>query len=123
MSRPAFAAFNASKGAQAAMARELENYDSHAGHGEAGSVADFINLADTKFKSDGGVLALVLPFTFACGASWQKARSLLKKKYRGVHIFAIADEKVAICPFSDSTELLSVLRLERSGPQGKSSIM
>ena len=107
--RPAFAAFNTSRGEQAAMARELKNYDSNAGHGGAGPASNFIDLADTRIKSDGGVLALVLPFTFACGASWQKARSLLKKKYRDVHIFAIAHEKVAIRSFSDSTGIAECL--------------
>lgn len=48
-----------------------------------------MDLAHNKLK-DGGVLAMVLPFAFAQGKSWQAARNALHDGYGDAHVISIA---------------------------------
>jgi len=107
--RPAYAGFNTLEEAQALMAKEVSKYKRQASNGMAGPATDFIDLADSRIKHGGGVIALILPFTFTCGASWSKARNLLKTKYKNIHVIAIAHEKEEERSFSTSTGMAECL--------------
>ena len=63
---PSFAGFDTSKDEQFAMSRKLRAQSKLFGHGNAGLASEFMDLAHDKLKP-GGVLALVLPFSFASG--------------------------------------------------------
>ena len=86
---PSFAGFDTSEDEQRAMSRKLKSQTKTFGHGNAGLASDFIDLAHDKLKP-GGVLALVLPFSFVSGQSWGKARESLALHYRKIQIVSIA---------------------------------
>ena len=69
---PSFAGFRKSHEEQKAMSKKLRRCQPEFGHGSAGLASNFMDLGHRKLK-DGGVLALVMPFTFARGNSWVKA--------------------------------------------------
>ncbi|MDE0126873.1 MAG: hypothetical protein OXN97_20085 [Bryobacterales bacterium] len=70
---PSFAGFSTSHDEQQAMGRKLRKTTGLFGHGNAGLASNFMDLGHSKLR-DGGVLAMVLPFSFARGGSWQGAR-------------------------------------------------
>lgn len=82
---PSFAGFNTSSAEQQAMSRKLKRATRVFGSGNAGLASNFMDLAHNKLK-DGGVLAMVLPFAFAQGKSWQAARKTLHDGYSDAHV-------------------------------------
>ena len=86
----AFAAFDAPKEEQAAMAHRLKVMaKGSCYHGHAGLASAFAALASKKLKP-GGVVALVLPFTAINGSSWQRFRAMLAKAYSDITVLSIA---------------------------------
>lgn len=86
---PSFAGFAKSTQEQAAMSERLRSQRAEFGHGNAGLASSFMDLAHDKLK-DGGVLALVLPFAFVAGESWENARRALSKHYSDITVVSIA---------------------------------
>ena len=109
---PSFAGFNTSKDEQKAMSARLNSLSKEleqpAGHGNAGLASNFIDLAHVKLKP-GGVLALVLPATFAQGESWSKARRLLEDRYRDISTVSITSAGRTETAFSADTSIAEVL--------------
>ena len=86
---PSFAGFSTSEDEQRAMSRKLKRIRADFGDGNAGLASNFMDLAHRKLN-DGGVLALVLPFTLNTGKAWEKARRMLDCHYSDIHIVSIA---------------------------------
>ena len=86
---PSFAGFDTTEKEQAAMSKSLKSQGGIFGHGNAGLASNFMDLAHSKLKP-GGVLGLVLPFSFVSGKAWEPARNSLFKHYGDVHIVSIA---------------------------------
>ena len=109
---PSFAGFNTSEDEQKAMSARLKllskELEQPAGHGNAGLASNFIDLAHVKLKP-GGVLALVLPATFAQGESWSNARRLLEDRYRDITIVSITSVGQTETAFSADTSIAEVL--------------
>ena len=109
---PSFAGFNTSEDEQKAMSARLKllskELEQPAGHGNAGLASNFIDLAHAKLKP-GGLLALVLPATFAQGESWSNARRLLKDRYRDITIVSITSIGRTETAFSADTSIAEVL--------------
>ena len=128
---PSFAGFGTSGEEQKAMAIQLRrNYaqlrkrrreernrgafsdqaekDVFAGHGNAGLASNFMDLAHEKL-APGGVLALVLPFTFAQGDAWSGARRLLETSYRDITVVSIATAGSRERAFSADTGMAEIL--------------
>ena len=109
---PSFAGFNTSEDEQKIMSSRLKqmrkSLSQPVGHGNAGLASNFIDLAHVKLKP-GGVLALVLPATFAQGESWSNARNLLAKRYQDITIATIANDGATNRAFSADTGMAEVL--------------
>ena len=73
-----------------------------AGNGNAGLASYFADLAHLKLR-DGGVLALVLPFSAIAGGSWRKLRELLTTHYTEVTVVSIAAKGSTNRAFSADT--------------------
>ena len=86
---PSFAGFNTSHDEQRAMRWKLKRAAGLFGSGHAGLASNFMDLGHSKLRR-GGVLALVVPFAFARGRSWQKAREALQAHYCDIHVTSIA---------------------------------
>jgi len=82
-------AFRTTGSQMRAMSKKLSSITRSFGHGNAGLASDFMDLADRKLKV-GGVMALVIPFSFVKGKSWEKARGALDRRYEDVRIVAIS---------------------------------
>ena len=108
---PSFAGFDKKDDEQAHMSRRLRNIrkSTMVGHGNAGLASNFIDLAHTKVKNPGGILALVLPASFLQGEAWTSARRLLDEKYRDVVIVTIATAGTTDRAFSADTGMAEVL--------------
>ena len=109
---PSFAGFGTSKDEQRAMAKQLKKTRSEFGHGHAGLASNFMDLAHRKLKED-GVLALVLPFTFNSGKSWEKARKKFHQHYDNIHIASIATTGATERAFSADTGMAECLVVAR----------
>lgn len=110
---PAFAGFATSKQEQSIMKKELDKIRKNipgtkAGHGNAGLGSDFIDLAIAKVKL-GGVIAFVLPSTFAAGEAWENAREAIARKCRDVCVVSIASGTQTGSAFSADTAMAEVL--------------
>ena len=109
---PSFAGFKTSEDEQKAMSSRLKQIRKSLpqpfGHGNAGLASNFIDLAHAKVKP-GGVLALVLPATFAQGESWSNARNLLAARYEDITIVTIANDGQTNQAFSADTGMAEVL--------------
>ena len=105
---PSFAGFDNSAIEQAAMSKELRSSPSIFGHGNAGLGSNFMDLAHTKLKP-GGVMALVLPFTFLAGKAWRPARESLERHYRNIQIVSIATTGSTRRAFSADTGMAECL--------------
>ncbi len=125
---PCFAGFNTTEQEQRAMSVQLARINRElrkirrswrftdgskhpgivAGDGRAGLASNFIDLAHEKLVL-GGVLALVLPFTFVQGVAWQKSRELLHTHYRDIKVLAIATLGSHDRAFSADTGMAEVL--------------
>ena len=109
---PSFAGFNTSEDEQKAMSSRLKqirkSLSQPVGHGNAGLASNFIDLAHVKLKP-GGILALVLPATFAQGESWNNARNLLADQYEDISVVTIANDGTTDRAFSADTGMAEVL--------------
>ncbi len=113
VSVPSFAGFGTTDEEQHAMSERLRQiYRSYpkprAGHGNAGLASNFIDLAHTKVKP-GGIVALVLPATFARGAAWAPARKLLASQYSDIKVITIASAGSTERAFSADTGMAETL--------------
>ena len=96
---PSFAGMGTSEEEQRLMSKELKSIyrnfvgNEKAGNGKAGLATNFIDLANKKLN-EGGILAIVLPLTFAQGASWFKARIFLEKNYSDITVVGIANPNI-----------------------------
>ena len=108
---PSFAGFATSGDEQKAMSRKLARIrkPGMAGHGNAGLASNFMDIADAKVKSPGGVLALVLPASFLQGDSWAGARRMLEERYSDIFIVSIAATGTTDRAFSADTGMAEVL--------------
>ena len=111
---PSFAGFGTSHDEQSAMSEKLKKSRGPCGNGNAGLASNFMDLAHAKLK-DGGALALVLPFSFAQGKSWEKARKTLAKRYSGVHVVSIAKAGNTGRAFSADTGMAECLVVASKG--------
>ena len=107
---PAFAGFSTSDEEQRQMSKKLSRFrlPDSAGHGNAGLASNFIDIAECKVKED-GVVALVLPATFASGNSWSAARKLFERHYKDILVVSIANTGTTQRAFSADTGLAEVL--------------
>ena len=107
---PAFAGFSTGVDEQREMSKKLRGIKDHnlAGNGQAGLASNFIDVAEAKIK-EGGVLALVIPFTFTAGSSWQGVRTLLENYYENIVVVSIASAGSTDMAFSADTGIGEVL--------------
>ena len=113
---PSFAGFNTSHDEQQAMGRKLKKAATLFSNGNAGLASNFMDLGHHKLKG-GGVLALVVPFAFLRGKSWQSARQALKAHYSDIHVTSIAATGSTARAFSADTGMAEclVVATKRSG--------
>lgn len=118
---PSFAGFATDNAEQEAMSRKLARIrkPGMAGHGNAGLASNFMDVADAKLKSSGGVLALVLPASFLQGDSWASARRMLAERYRNITIITIAATGTTNRAFSADTGMAEVLIVANRKEDGK----
>jgi len=106
---PSFAGFGTSADEQHAMSIKLKRYRRTLfGSGHAGLASNFMDLAHIKLKR-GGVMALVLPFSFTSGASWKRARVALHKHYDRIRVIGIASSGQYSRAFSADTGMAECL--------------
>ncbi len=109
---PSFAGFSTSEDEQRAMSVRLREINArlpdHAGHGNAGLASNFIDLAHQKLKP-GGVLALVLPSTFAQGNAWTKSRNFINANYDDLTLVSLVSSGLKTSSFSADTAIAEVL--------------
>ena len=115
---PAFAGFSTGVDEQRQMSKKLRQMKSHnlAGNGQAGLASNFIDIAEAKIK-EGGVLALVIPFTFTAGSSWQGVRTLLENYYENIVVVSIASAGSTDMAFSADTGIGEVLVIANRSKQ------
>ena len=113
---PSFAGFGTPLSEQKAMSRVLGKCKPEFGHGNAGLASNFMDLGHRKLR-EGGVLALVLPFSLARGKGWEKARKSLAASYSDIHILSIATTGKTARAFSADTGMAECLVVanKRSG--------
>ena len=109
---PAFAGFKTKKDQQTKMSKKLKRLrpDSMAADENAGLATSFLDLANVKLKAD-GILAFVIPATFASGEGWANARKIVERNYRDVVVVSIADPEAieGMTAFSADTRINEVL--------------
>ena len=113
----AFAAYDSSKDDQKQMASRLRQMaKDSAYHGHAGLGSAFASLGSRKLKQ-GGVIALVLPFTAINGASWAKFREMIATEYTDVSVLSLAANGKEMSFSSDTgmAECLLIARKSRAG--------
>ena len=120
---PSFAGFGTEHSEQQAMSKKLKSMRSllsePAGNGNAGLASNFLDLAHVKLKP-GGVLALVLPASFAQGESWSDARALLSEHYQNMVIVTLANTGKNDRAFSADTGMAEVLVVAKKKVDGTS---
>ena len=111
---PSFAGLDTSKAEQKAMSAKLKAMQGSRrfGNGNAGLASNFMDIAHAKLKP-GGILALVLPFSFVAGGSWADSRQTLAELYRDVQILSIAATGSQDRAFSADTGMAECLILAR----------
>ena len=118
---PSFAGFGTEHSEQKAMSERLKDMrrslSDPAGNGNAGLASNFLDLAHVKLKP-GGVLALMLPASFAQGKSWSDARELLFKHYYDMVIVSIANAGKTDQAFSADTGMAEVLVVAKKKADG-----
>ena len=107
---PAFAGFSTSNDEQRQMSKKLSSFrlPNSAGHGNAGLSSNFIDIVECKVSKN-GIVALVLPATFASGNSWAAARRLFERSYRNIMVVSIANSGSTERAFSADTGMAEVL--------------
>ena len=122
---PSFAGFDTSAKEQAAMSKSLRSHRGDIfGHGNAGLASNFMDVAHTKLRP-GGVLGLVLPFSFVSGQSWESARHSLAEHYSDIHIVSIAaggDTDGAFSADTGMAECLVIAKKNGDGAIGSKSV-
>ena len=120
---PSFAGFETTEDEQRKMSSKLNEMRKTlmAGHGNAGLASYFVDLAHAKIK-EGGVIAFVLPATFASGKSWGAARKLLENQYSNIIVVSIATSGSEDRAFSADTGLAEVLVIATRGNQDSGKI-
>ena len=119
---PSFAGFDTENETQRKMAKRLKqinrDINERAGNGNAGLASNFIDLAHLKLKA-GGVLAMVLPATFAWGVGWENARRLISRNYDNLTVISLATSDVTATAFSADTSIAEILLVgkKRSSPR------
>ncbi len=113
---PSFAGFSTGAREQRAMAERLRvlrrGLGRVAGHGNAGLASHFIDLAHVKLKP-GGVMAMVVPLSFAQGDSWRPARELIARHYSDIKVLSIAQAGTHARSFSSDTGMGEALVIAR----------
>ncbi len=114
---PSFAGFSTQEDERRQMSKKLKKIKrpGMVGHGNAGLASNFIDLANEKVK-DNGIIALVLPATFASGESWAAARELFETQYSNVCIVSIAASGSGETAFSADTSISEVLIIANKKP-------
>ncbi|MDE0094049.1 MAG: hypothetical protein OXO49_06070 [Gammaproteobacteria bacterium] len=119
---PSFAGFQNSNDEQRKMSKRLTDlYKRYSptrkvyrgGSGQAGLASNFVDLGEAKLKPNRGIIALVLPATFANGKAWANARKLLLEEYDNVVLMAIANDGFQQQAFSDDTSMAEVMLVGR----------
>ena len=105
---PSFAGFGTSNDEQHDMSLKLARASKLFGHGNVGLASNFMDLAHVKLKK-GGVLALVLPFTFLSGRYWKPARDTLSRFYKQIRVVSIATHEKNGGAFSADTSIAECL--------------
>ena len=118
---PSFAGLDTSAVEQKAMSAKLKAVagSCHFGNGNAGLASNFMDIAHAKLKS-GGIMALVLPFTFVAGGSWADALQTLTALYREIQILSIATTGSQERAFSSETGIAECLVLAKKHGEGGS---
>ena len=109
---PSFAGFATSAQEQRDMSNKLQRVRRGIGHGNAGIASYFLELAHKKLKV-GGVLALILPFSFLRGSAWSRARSVVSHGYDNIHILSITSSDGHGRSFSADTGMAECLLVAR----------
>ncbi len=119
---PSFAGFSTSHDEQRLMGRKLKKATGVFGSGNAGLASNFMDLGHNKLR-DGGVLALVVPFAFVRGKSWNGAREALKTHYSDVHVTSIAAAGSTTRAFSADTGMAEclVVATKRTGRKSRAT--
>ena len=121
---PSFAGFDTSKDEQRDMSKRLSEIgrymESCVGNGNAGLASHFVDLAHAKTRP-GGVIALVLPASFAQGGSWKAARELIEAEYKDVVVVTIAATGNTERAFSADTGMAEVLLVAKKRKAGESA--
>ncbi len=119
---PSFAGFDAKEDEQRDMSRRLKEIGRHmdlrVGNGNAGLASHFLDLAHAKTRP-GGMIALVLPASFAQGGSWRAARQLIETDYKNIVVVAIAATGSTDQAFSADTGMAEVLLVARKRKLGE----
>jgi len=109
---PSFAGFNTSDDEQRAMSKRLREISvglpNFAGDGYAGLASNFIDLVHQKLKP-GGIMAMVLPATFARGKGWQRSRRFVDMHYDDIIIISLVSSGAHTTSFSADTAMAEVL--------------
>ncbi len=122
---PSFAGFDTKEDEQRDMSKRLKEIGrrmvSRVGNGNAGMASHFVDLAHAKTRP-GGVIALVLPASFAQGGSWEAARELMEAEYEDIVVVAIAATGGTDGAFSADTGMAEVLLVARKRQEGESAV-
>ncbi|MDD9822990.1 MAG: hypothetical protein OXU98_08940 [Gammaproteobacteria bacterium] len=109
---PSFAGFNTSEDEQRAMSRRLRKISTglpdFAGDGYAGLASNFIDLVHQKLKP-GGIMAMVLPATFARGKGWLRSRRFVDAHYDDIIVVSLVSSGAHTTSFSADTAMAEVL--------------
>lgn len=110
VNNPAFAGFKTKTEDQKRMAEKLKRIrpSGMASDDNAGLATNFIDLANAKLKPR-GILAFVIPATFASGNGWANARSIIEQNYEDVVVVSIATALPGESAFSADTSIGEVL--------------
>ncbi len=121
---PSFAGFDTSADEQRDMSRRLNEIGRYmgprVGNGNAGLASHFVDLAHAKAKP-GGLIALVLPASFAQGGSWEAARALIETEYEDIVVVSIATTGNTDLAFSADTGMAEVLLVAKKRRAGDSA--
>lgn len=121
VTHPMFAAFGCTKDDQREMAEATKRLIKQTGvesaHGNAGEASIFLALADRKLKQ-GGMLALVMPFSLMLGDSWRESRVLVARNYGDLVLVSIAGKRDKDMSFSADTDMGECLVVGRKSPSG-----
>ena len=121
---PAFAGFRTSHAEQEAMSARLKEMHRECGRGQGGHVihiGSFIDLAHRKLRP-GGVLALILPFVFITGHSWERARKFLFERYSDVLVVSIVSTGTSNQAFSADTAIAECVIVATKTAEGSKDV-